>query len=175
MAHLLRTAGEEVTLILLDPGLDVHTRTEGWSEFGLIKRLEELLTSPDPDLPEKRTEILALLEHLVDDVDPETGITLPEQGVGDVWPRAVRIWREVMEMDLRYRHRPYPGVLHLIASDELTKGEHEVSVGQTFDDYLTRWRELTDGVHVHQVPGDHFGVMRPPNVSLLGAAISGVL
>ncbi|MBC6450153.1 non-ribosomal peptide synthetase [Actinokineospora xionganensis] len=175
MAHRLRSAGEEVTLILLDPGLDVHTRTEGWSEFGLIKRLEDLLTGPDPDLPERRAEILALLEHLVDDVDPDTGITLPEQGVGDVWPRAVRIWREVMEMDLRYRHRPYPGELHLIASDELTKGEHEVSVGQTFDDYLTRWRELTDGVHVHQVPGDHFGVMRPPNVSLLGAAISGVL
>ena len=79
-------------------------------------------------------------------------------------------------MDLDYRHRPYPGRLHLIASDELARGAHEVAFGQTFDDHVGRWGELvTGGVEVHRVPGDHFGVMRPPNVSQLGAIVTRLL
>jgi thioesterase domain-containing protein/aryl carrier-like protein len=181
MAHRLVTAGEDVTFMLLDPGLDAHTRTEGWQELALIRRLEQLLNEvvqggAAADTPPVRQEILALLEHLVDDVDEATGITLPEHGVGDAWPRAVRIWREVMEMDLEYRHRLYPGSLHLIISDELAQGEHEVAFGQAFDDYLNRWRELVaDGVHTHRVPGDHFGVMQPPHVSRLGAVITDLI
>ncbi|NYT94925.1 non-ribosomal peptide synthetase [Salinispora sp. H7-4] len=176
MARRLTEAGETVTFMLLDPGLDAHTRAEGWQELNYIRRLEtlveQIVADPRADTAERRTEILALLEHLVDDVDPAVGITLPARGVGDVWPRSVRIWREVMELDLAYRHTPYSGQLHLIVSDELERGEHEVAAGQAFDGYVARWRELTEGgVTVHRVPGDHFGVMKPPHVADLGALL----
>ncbi|MFF3753077.1 amino acid adenylation domain-containing protein [Streptomyces sp. NPDC002018] len=181
MAHRLVSAGEEVTFMLLDPGLDAHERAEGWRELALIRRLERLVDQvarggAEADTPERRAEILDLLNHLVDDVDEETGITLPDEGVGEAWPRAARIWREVMEMDLAYRHRPFPGRLHLIVSDELAQGEHEVAFGQTFEDYVSRWRELlTEGVEVHRVPGDHFGVMKPPHVARLAEVIDAVI
>ncbi|MEH1099580.1 amino acid adenylation domain-containing protein [Micromonospora sp. CPCC 205561] len=181
MAHLLVEDGHEVTLILLDPGLDIHTRADAWSELALIRRLELLLEEvstggDEADTPERRREILDLLEHLVDDVDEETGIALPERGVGDSWPRVVRIWREVMEVDVEYRHRPWPGRLELVVSDELAQGQHEVTSGQSYPDYLARWEELcTGGVRVHRVPGDHFSVIKPPLVNELARVITDVL
>ncbi|MFC5286434.1 amino acid adenylation domain-containing protein [Actinokineospora guangxiensis] len=179
MAHRLVNEGEQVTFMLLDPGLDVHTRPAGWSEFALIKRLDDLVTAiadggPEQNTPARREEILTLLNHLVDDA-PDGGVTLPEDGVGDMWPRAVRTWREVMEMDLTYRHRRFTGDLHLIMTDELADGEHEVADGQTADDYLGRWRELVGDVHVHRVPGDHFGVMREPHVGVLGGVVTSII
>ncbi|MGC5330357.1 amino acid adenylation domain-containing protein [Micromonospora sp. DT62] len=181
MAHRLVEDGHEVTLILLDPGLDIHTRADAWRELTLIRRLELLLHEvgaggDEADTPQRRREILDLLEHLVDDVDEETGIALPERGVGDSWPRQVRIWREVMEVDVEYRHRPWPGRLELIVSDELADGQHEVTSGQSYPDYLARWEELcTGGVRVHRVPGDHFSVIKPPHVTTLARVIADVL
>jgi amino acid adenylation domain-containing protein len=181
LAHRLVADGHEVTLILLDPGLDIHTRDDAWSELALIRRLEDLLErvragGDEADTPERRREILALLEHLVDDVDEQTGITLPDSGVGDSWPRQVRIWREVMEVDVEYRHRPWPGRLELIVSDELADGRHEVTSGQSYPDYLARWGELcTGGVRVHRVPGDHFSVMKRPHVVELARVVTEVL
>ncbi|MCX4388038.1 amino acid adenylation domain-containing protein [Micromonospora peucetia] len=181
MAHRLVEDGHEVTLILLDPGLDIHTRADAWNELGLIRRLELLLHEVDTggdeaDTPERRREILDLLEHLVDDVDEEAGIALPEHGVGDSWPRTVRIWREVMEVDVEYRHRPWPGRLELIVSDELADGQHEVTSGQSYPDYLARWEELcAGGVRVHRVPGDHFSVIKPPLVTTLARVVTDVL
>ncbi|GAA4671143.1 amino acid adenylation domain-containing protein [Phytohabitans rumicis] len=181
IAHRLVADGHDVTLILLDPGLDIHSRTDAWRELGLIRRLEYLLEEvsaggDEADTPERRREILDLLEHIVDDVNEETGITLPERGVGDSWPRAVRIWREVMEVDVEYRHRPWPGRLELIVSDELASGQHEVTSGQSYPDYLARWNELcTGGVRVHRVPGDHFSVIKPPLVGELARVITDVL
>ncbi|MEU4770810.1 amino acid adenylation domain-containing protein [Micromonospora sp. NPDC023644] len=181
MAHRLVGDGHEVTLILLDPGLDIHTRADAWSELALIRRLELLLHEvstggDEADTLERRKEILDLLEHIVDDIDEETGITLPERGVGDSWPRQVRIWREVMEVDVEYRHRPWPGRLELIVSDELACGQHEVTSGQSYPDYLARWEELcTGGVRVHRVPGDHFSVIKPPHVTELARVIVDVL
>ncbi|MEV6714689.1 amino acid adenylation domain-containing protein [Lentzea sp. NPDC051208] len=179
MAHRLVNEGEQVTFMLLDPGLDVHTRPAGWSEFALIKRLDDLVTAiaeggPEQNTPARREEIMELLTHLVDDA-PDGGITLPEDGVGDMWPRAVRTWREVMEMDLTYRHRRFTGDLHLIMTDELADGEHEVADGQTADDYLGRWRELVGDVHLHRVPGDHFGVMREPHVGVLAGVVTSII
>ncbi|MFL6121258.1 amino acid adenylation domain-containing protein, partial [Actinophytocola sp.] len=175
MAHRLRAAGEDVTFILLDPGLDAHRRSAAWDELAHIQRLETLLdeVAAGADTPRRRAEILALLDHLVDDTDFE--ISLPDEGVGDVWPNAVRVWREVMAMDLAYRHHRYPGPLHLVVSDELAGGEHEVAFGQTFAQYLARWTELTESLTVHRVPGDHFGVMRPPHVARLAETITTIL
>ncbi|MFF1798809.1 thioesterase domain-containing protein, partial [Kitasatospora sp. NPDC058263] len=180
LAHRLTAEGEEVTFVLLDPGLDNHERPELWKEYRLIEscvaKLTELAAAPaGQDTSALRGETLALLEHLVDDVDPEVGIVLPEHGAGEVWLPSARMWREVMEMCLTYRHRPYPGRLHLIASDELADGEHEVASGQDFGEYLTRWQELTGEVALHRIPGDHFGVMKPPHLGRLAETITAIL
>ncbi|MFJ6215458.1 amino acid adenylation domain-containing protein [Streptomyces sp. NPDC092296] len=177
MAHRLAAEGEEVTFLLLDPGLDSHDRPGLWSEYRLIERcvqkLEALAAArPDEDTSALRQETLDLLDHLVDDVDPAVGITLPEHGAGEVWLPSARMWREVMEMCLTYRHRRYAGRLQLIISDELAQGEHEVASGQSFPDYLARWRELTAELEVHRVPGDHFGVMKAPNLGVLAQVIT---
>ncbi|MEU1503426.1 amino acid adenylation domain-containing protein [Kitasatospora sp. NPDC005748] len=180
LAHRLTAEGEEVTFVLLDPGLDNHERPELWKEYRLIEscvaKLTELAAAPaGQDTSALRGETLALLEHLVDDVDPEVGIVLPEHGAGEVWLPSARMWREVMEMCLTYRHRNYPGRLNLIASDELADGEHEVASGQDFGEYLTRWQELTGEVALHRIPGDHFGVMKPPHLGRLAETITAIL
>ncbi|SCF29179.1 amino acid adenylation domain-containing protein [Micromonospora matsumotoense] len=166
MATRLRNDGEEVTFILLDPGQDAWQKEHLWDEYALIKKcvtnLEGLdAAAPDEDTSELRQETLALLEHIVDDIVGNDGITLPERGAGTMWLPAARMWEEVMEMVLSYRDRPYAGHLDLIVSDELALGAHEVvSSGQSFDDYLQRWRERTAGVAVHRMKGEHFSVMK---------------
>ncbi|MFJ9952084.1 amino acid adenylation domain-containing protein [Kitasatospora sp. NPDC091207] len=180
LAHRLTAEGEEVTFLLLDPGLDNHERPELWKEYRLIEscvaKLTELAAAPPgQDTSVLRKETLALLEHLVDDVDPEVGIVLPEHGAGEVWLPSAKMWREVMEMCLTYRHRTYGGRLHLIASDELADGEHEVASGQDFEEYLARWQELTGDVALHRIPGDHFGVMKPPHLGRLAETITTIL
>ena len=60
-------------------------------------------------------------------------------------------------------------------SDELADGEHEVAFGQSFDQYRARWAELTGNLVCHRVPGDHFGVMKPPHVTRLADLITTVL
>ncbi|MFC8592949.1 amino acid adenylation domain-containing protein [Streptomyces atroolivaceus] len=180
MADRLKADGEEVTFILLDPGLDSHERQGLWEEFRLIEsctaKLEELAAAgPDDDTGPLRDEILKLLNHLVDDADPATGIVLPERNGAGVWLPSARIWREVMEMTLTYRHRYYSGTLHLVISDELARGEHEVALGQTYQEYLDRWRELNASVEAHRVPGDHFGVMRLPHVTSLADTLARLL
>nr|BFD89295.1 hypothetical protein KitaXyl93_06550 [Kitasatospora sp. Xyl93] len=181
LAHRLTAEGEEVVLLLLDPGLDSHDSPQLWREFRLIEscveKLEALAAAPpEQDTSELRRETLELLDHIVDDVDPEIGIVLPEHGADEVWLPSARIWREVMEMCLTYRHRRYAGGLHLIASDELAQGRHEVAYGTEFADYLARWRELAAGeVTVHRMAGDHFGVVKPPLVGELAAVIERVI
>ena len=166
MVHQLTADGERVTFILLDPALDPAEKKHLWREFALIKQcvvnLEQLAAAPpDQDTSQLRGETLALLEHLVDDVVGNDGITLPEHGAGQMWLPAARMWEEVMEMMLSYRHHPLAGPLHLIASDELAQGEHEVvDAGQSFAQYLARWRELASAVEVRRMTGDHFSVMK---------------
>ncbi|WP_328345695.1 non-ribosomal peptide synthetase [Micromonospora sp. NBC_00421] len=166
MATRLADDGEEVTFILLDPGQDAWQKEHLWDEYALIRKcvtnLERLdAAPPDEDTSVLRQETLALLEHIVDDIVGNDGITLPERGAGTMWLPAARMWEEVMEMVLSYRDRPYAGHLDLIVSDELALGAHEVvSSGQSFDDYLQRWRERTGEVAVHRMKGEHFSVMK---------------
>jgi amino acid adenylation domain-containing protein len=174
IVHTLVADGEEVTFILLDPALDCVEKTHLWDEFGLIKKcvvnLEALAAAaPEDDTSQLRLATLALLEHLVDDIVGDDGITLPEHGAGEMWLPAARMWEEVMEMMLSYRHRLFAGRLHLIVSDELAQGEHEVvDAEQSFAEYLARWRELTAGVEVYRMTGDHFSVMKEHVAQLAG-------
>jgi amino acid adenylation domain-containing protein len=177
MVHQLTAEGEEVTFILLDPALDAREKKHLWDEFALIRKCVVNLTAlasaaPHDDTSVLRKETLALLEHLVDDIVGNDGITLPEHGAGQMWLPAARMWAEVMQMMLSYSHHRYAGRLHLIVSDELAEGEHEVvDAAQSFGEYLARWRELASDVEVRRMTGDHFSVMKE-NVAQLAAIVT---
>ncbi|WP_327028882.1 amino acid adenylation domain-containing protein [Micromonospora sp. NBC_01740] len=181
LATLLLDAGEEVTFMLLDPVLDAQTRPKFYEQMGFVRRLEKLVLEidrggPEADTPERRAEIMDLYERVANDIDEKEGMALPERGVGAAWPRMVRVWRESLQALIEYPNPRYAGKLHLIASDALANGQHVVSSGQTFADYLERWEELIGGgIELHRVPGDHIGIMKPPLLVHLTDVISAVL
>ncbi|GAA2787162.1 non-ribosomal peptide synthetase [Crossiella cryophila] len=164
MARRLRAEGEQVTFMLLDPALDSYERANMHEFMARFRRAEHLLaelaTASAEQVPALQEQAVAVLELIVDDgrIDP------PVPG-DEFWPSRVRVWRELLQTRLDYRHEPYPGPLHLIAGDELAAGEHEVAVGVNFVDYTQRWAELaTGGLDVHRVGGNHLGVLRAPQV-----------
>ncbi|SOD64138.1 amino acid adenylation domain-containing protein [Streptomyces zhaozhouensis] len=175
MVRRLREAGEDVTFVLLDPALDSYER-ENMREFMARFReaealLAELAEAGEERVPALRRRAAEVLEVIVDDgtVDP------PVPG-DPFWPSRVRVWRELLQTRLDYRHRPCPGPLHLIAGDELAAGDHEVAFGQSFDDYTGRWSELaTGGLTVHRVAGTHLGVLRAPHVAEVARTLTGLL
>ncbi|GAA3871758.1 amino acid adenylation domain-containing protein [Streptomyces sedi] len=175
MVRRLREAGEDVTFVLLDPALDSYER-ENMREFMARFReaealLAELAEAGEERVPALRRRAAEVLEVIVDDgtVDP------PVPG-DPFWPSRVRVWRELLQTRLDYRHRPCPGALHLIAGDELAAGDHEVAFGQSFADYTGRWSELaTGGLSVHRVAGTHLGVLRAPHVAEVARTLTGLL
>ena len=62
----------------------------------------------------------------------------------------------------RYVPRPYPGRIVLFRARDLGLGP-----GYRIDSLLG-WRELArGGLDVHEVPGDHLGILREPHVQVL--------
>jgi thioesterase domain-containing protein/aryl carrier-like protein len=181
IAGRLAEEGETVTFIMLDPVLDAVKRPHMLEHSKNVRRLEYLVNliarvGDEADTPENRAEILDLYEDVSSDIDEDLGMDLPERGVGTAWPRTVRIWRETMDAIVQYPHRHVPGRLHLIASDALATGVHVVVSGQSFEDYVARWRELAgEGVEVYRVPGDHGGVMKPPLIANVCAVVGDLL
>ncbi|MFD9356166.1 amino acid adenylation domain-containing protein [Streptomyces sp. NPDC060031] len=164
MARRLYEAGEDVTFLLLDPALDTYER-ENMQEFmDTFLRAEALLArlavAGEDEVDEIQRQAHAVLNVIVDDgeVDP------PVPG-DEFWPTRVRVWRELLQTRLNYRHRAYPGKLHLLAGDELAAGQHEVAIGVSFADFTSRWAELAHGgLEVYRVSGNHLGVLRAPHV-----------
>ncbi|MET9932639.1 thioesterase domain-containing protein, partial [Streptomyces sp. NPDC006324] len=165
MVRRLQAAGEDVTFMLLDPALDTYER-ENMHDF--VRRfqyaeavLAELAEASGNRIGELQQEAVDVLTKIIDEgeVDP------PVPG-DQFWPSRVRVWRELLQTRLDYRHTPVPARLHLLAGDELAAGEHEVAVGVRFADFTARWAELaTEGLEVHRVSGNHLGVLRAPHVA----------
>jgi amino acid adenylation domain-containing protein len=175
MARLLLAAGEEVLFVLLDPALDSHERENMHEFMARFRRAEELLAALDEAdadaMPAIQRDAVAVLEEIID--DGEVDSPLPGD---DFWPSRVRVWRELLQTRLDYRHTPYPGHLHLIAGDEVAAGVHEVADGVSFADYTGRWAELaTGGLDVHRVTGDHLGVLRSPHVEGVARVLTSLM
>ncbi|TDV49744.1 non-ribosomal peptide synthetase [Actinophytocola oryzae] len=173
MAHRLRRDGEQVTLALLDPALDSHTRSNLWEETAMFVRGETVLEKLDQartadEITALQREFLEVLDYIID----EGGKDAPLPG-DTFWAGRLRVWRELTQAMLGYRQRPTPGHLHLLVGDELAGGGHDVSCGQTVTEYLDRWGELTPGgLEVHRVGGDHLGVLRRPHVDDLARLLT---
>jgi amino acid adenylation domain-containing protein len=179
MARLLREEdGRRVDLFLLDPVVDMAERANFHEELATFWRFEELFNelayaADDGAKDRLAAELVAILDAVVDDQrgDPVTG-----DQVDAVWRDRVRVWRHLLETGIDYVFSPMPGRLHLLAGDEIVAAEHEVIHGLSYRGYLDRWEELSGGgVAVHRVPGDHLGVLRPPQVATLAAVLTGLL
>ena len=59
-----------------------------------------------------------------------------------------------------YEARPYIGAIHLFnASQPLMELDTDATLG---------WKDLVKGqIEVHQIPGDHYSIIREPGVGLL--------
>ncbi|MGW4350141.1 amino acid adenylation domain-containing protein [Streptomyces sp. NPDC004690] len=180
MVRRLHAAGEEVTFLLLDPALDTYER-ENMHEFvrrferaeAAFAELAEAARSGDAQerVDELRQRAGDLLNGILDDGE----VAPPEPG-DDFWPGRIRVWRELLQTRLAYRHTPYEGRLHLLAGDDVAAGEHEVAEGVSFEDFTARWRELaTGGLTVHRVGGNHLGVLKSPHVAEVAAVLTGLL
>ncbi|GHG42187.1 hypothetical protein GCM10018980_17650 [Streptomyces capoamus] len=180
MARRLHAAGEEVTFLLLDPALDTYER-ENMHEF--VRRFERA-EAAFADLadaarsgarPERVDELRQRAGDLLNDILDDGEVAPPEPG-DDFWPGRIRVWRELLQTRLAYRHTPYEGRLHLLAGDDVAAGEHEVAEGVSFEDFTARWRELASGgLTVHRVGGNHLGVLKTPHVAEVAAVLTGLL
>ncbi|MFJ8623283.1 amino acid adenylation domain-containing protein [Kitasatospora sp. NPDC093550] len=176
LAHRLHQDGERVTFALLDPALDSHTRRNLWDEAAMLAHGEELLGKLDLAVGEEEVELLQaeflkVLDYVIDE-----GPKLAPRPGDTFWAGRLKVWRELAQATLGYRHRPFPGRMHLLIGDELAGGGHEVASGQPYREYLARWTELTPGgLEVHRVGGDHLGVLQPPHVAGLARLLDGLM
>ncbi|MBK1787886.1 amino acid adenylation domain-containing protein [Prauserella cavernicola] len=176
MAHRLRAAGERVELMLLDPVLDVSERDNEahLRKLAEFRRAETLFATLHEDRPAAELDAVRaeLVTELLDIVD-EGGDEIRPEDIGEAWAYRLRSWRSLLEARLSYSFDTYPGTVHLILCDELAQEKHESIHGQSYPDYLRRWRELTSGeVLVHRIAGDHLGVLREPHVTELASTLT---
>ena len=68
-----------------------------------------------------------------------------------------------------YRARPYPGDITLFRA--ITR----YAPAYTMDEFLG-WRDITQGtLDVHEIPGDHYSMLNPPNVEVLAQKLRGYM
>ncbi|MEU2665524.1 amino acid adenylation domain-containing protein [Micromonospora sp. NPDC007220] len=174
MVHRLREAGEDVTFSLLDPVVDLWIADNFDAELTSLRRCEELLAHLVPRPPADRDpaltgEVVELMRQIVDD---DRGRPIVASEVSAEWHRRVRVWRQMLEASIAYRFPVLPGPAQLILGDEAAAEQHEVLSGKPLAAYVERWSHLTEGdLTIVRVPGDHFGVLRPPHVKRLADAL----
>jgi thioesterase domain-containing protein len=68
----------------------------------------------------------------------------------------------------RYRPRPFGGKLVLFQPQQL--------LPNVLPDSRSRWRELAGGgLDIHEVPGNHYTMLAPPNVATLAKELEACL
>ncbi|ONI88284.1 hypothetical protein ALI144C_07565 [Actinosynnema sp. ALI-1.44] len=177
LARLLRERGDEVSLLLLDPTVDITGGGEQPEVLRMLREAEvllgELVTTEDQArAAEIRAEVAPTLRRAVDD---DGGVEITPDSVGPEWLDRIRTWCGLHDAALAYRYPKIDLHLRLVLGDELLDEAHESIDGLALDDYLDRWHEVASGgVTVCPVPGNHLGVLAQPHVSgladLIGAA-----
>ena len=176
LARRLTARGDDVRLVLLDPVAVLPDGSlPGSSELATLVRAEELLTALDAGpLPDTdRAELGTVLREIVED---DHGVPIRDADIGADWLPRVRTWRALQEAERAYRFEPYVGGLDLIVCAEMLAGQHVAGAGVAVADYLEVWPHLVGGGYrVHEVPGDHLGVLAPPHVDVLATTVAGLL
>ena len=177
MARQLRAAGERPRLILLDPVVDSAVRDDAAlrSNLDVFRRAERLFGTAGPADRDVRADLRTVLRELVDDGDALIA-SIDDEDLDDTWAHRLRAWRELLRARLGYRFPRYEGSVDLVLCAELGTGRYESITGPSLDDYRGQWRRLAaGGVRIHRVPGDHWGAVRPPHVSILAATLARII
>jgi amino acid adenylation domain-containing protein len=169
LARRLRGQGEEVALVAL---LDSHVPAEGTEPpdaddaellAGFARELRGALGLPETgaSTSDRRRSAEDVLEELL--AQARAARVLPaDADVSDVRRRYAVYAANVRAM-VAHRPRPYPGRLTLIRAGGAVGPEPE-------------WAGLAiGGLDVGAVPGDHYGILRPPAVEALAARLRAAL
>ncbi|MFI6875972.1 condensation domain-containing protein [Streptomyces sp. NPDC050400] len=164
----LRRRGARVTLLaMLDtqrpPMLDEAP------DAALLRAMfaENLALTAGVDPPAGSVEELAALDESeqadrVIDALVESGLVPP--GSADLMRRRMEVFRAIISTAAVWRPEQYDGRIDLLLTED--------SPASTADD----WAAWTSGpVIMRRVPGDHYGMMRPPQVAELGRTLGALL
>jgi amino acid adenylation domain-containing protein len=167
MARRLLARGEAVAFLgLIDlyrPGVPIaSTRMENWTRALTERPLNETLRTVATRLREsvqERGAELRLRFHLA------RGETVPYE-LRDRW-----LTDSLRAAAIHYKLEPYPGTLTVFRARDGNIGENGRPLLKDPGPDLG-WSLLAPGrVDVHEAPGDHHSIVRPPNVQVLAAQI----
>ncbi len=103
--------------------------------------------------------------------DPVLEVDPVQAGEGAARTAELGALRQRLFLDAmrRYRARPYDGRLELFTASRRSEAE------QLVGDPIEAWRAVAPALLVHTVPGDHLGILREPNVEVLGSKLQASL
>lgn len=167
MAQQLRAAGEEVALVALFDSWMVNGNQSRSSMKRRVKQHLQFLTEQGMSYlnqrVQRRTEIirrkvLANLPQVYQKASSNSGSAAPS--LSETLQKDIRA--EVQERASRsYQPKPYPGQVVLFRAME----RYALEVADSYD---MGWGSLaSNGLHIFEVPGDHLGILKEPNVAVL--------
>jgi thioesterase domain-containing protein len=151
MAQQLQKTGESVAFLGI---IDTHLYSTRFATFWHGSRV--FLTSILPQLGPYLSDYLNLQP-----AEPG-GETKLQNFKTSEFKRLLQVFQANVRADSRYRSQRYPGKVTLF------KTAHQ--------DSTWGWGDIAaDGVELHQIPGHHMNVLRPPHVQVLAEKLSACL
>ena len=166
MAQQLHSSGHEVAMLaLIDSYAPIAiSRSEKIDEAMLVASLtrdlsglfgKELLVSVD-ELQQLQPE--EQLNHILEQAKM-LNILPPEIGLQQM-RQLLRVFKANLQAMYRYIPQPYPGRITLFCASE--------QIVEVTQDQTQGWGELTTvGIETHKIPGDHYSIIREPQVQVL--------
>jgi thioesterase domain-containing protein len=157
MAERLREAGEKVaTVVLLDTYLSAADFRAGVvDDETVLQRLAPQLGVPPGEL--RGLPLDVQWKKIAELAERTSGI-----GIEDLRRLAAACKAHLVALS-RHAPRPYDGPCVLFAAEG----------GRASDD--ARWKKLCPQLHVEHVPGDHYSMLREPNVGELATRVGRML
>ncbi|WP_394823558.1 amino acid adenylation domain-containing protein [Pendulispora albinea] len=173
MAHRLIERGEQVdALVLVDTWAPTFAgRSDPQSKQTLLLGLaNELGLEVDPE----RLKALHPSDHLAHVGEQAALHGLCSAGAAESFiTRLLHVLEAHIEALRGYVPRIYPGPITLIRAEEAPTAE---SARRLAEDPTCGWAEWSElPIEVHSVAGDHYSIVRPPNVTALAATLSRAL
>jgi amino acid adenylation domain-containing protein len=151
MAQQLQRRGESVALLAI-----IDTRLYSTRLARLWHGSRVFLTSMLPHLQPYIADYLHLQS-----AQPDRVVKRPNVNTSEL-KRLIRVFQANVRADSRYTPQRYPGRVTLFrtAHQDSTQGWSDIA---------------TDGVELHQIPGHHMNLLRPPQVQVLAEKLSACL
>jgi amino acid adenylation domain-containing protein len=169
MARQLENAGDRVDLIVL---FDSHFPEKNPPELDPVTFLIEFALHSGLDI---RAEQIVSLPYeqqlgLVLDKAKQSGVFSADANLAE-FGKVFRNYSRVFEANIRatrkYEPRPAPGRLVLFRAAD-------IAASVAYEPRM-HWRDLASTVEVHDVPGDHYTILREPQVKTLAKSLQAIL